>query len=592
LTGIQQLQAGLEHHKAGRLQKAQRLYRRFLSAYPEHPEALHLLGLALRQSGDNDGAEPLFKRAIARNPNNALYHNNLGNTLRDKGRPEEAAHCYRRALALDPRLAAAHSNLGRVLREQGELAEAVAACRRAVELEPNLVEGWHNLGLALDEAGQARDAVTAYRRALALSPEMVAARCGLGRVLQRMGEYQEAMACYQEVLHSRPGGSRDERRDALCGMGLVRYTQGDASGALECYDRALRLDPHHANTYLNRALAKKHRLGEGDAEAIEALLRRESVSDEDAAKQYFALGKIYDDCGRYDEAFANFKKAHKLKPKKTEYSADNLSAFVDRVIEVFSPDLLAEKAALGCRSDLPVFIVGMPRSGTTLVEQILCSHPDVFGAGELLSFAEVRNTLSQRLGGSSPYPECVRRLDAETTRALAQEYLGTLRGYSDAARRITDKMPYNFWHLGLVRILFPNARVVHCRRDPVDTCVSIYTTHFSQDMPYTHELRDLGRHYRDYRRLMAHWRGILGGQMLELGYEDLVADQEGQSQRLIEFLGLQWDARCLEFHRNPRPVLTASNLQVRQPMYGGSVGRWRRYERHLAPLLEALDGGA
>jgi tetratricopeptide (TPR) repeat protein len=585
LTGIQQLQAGLEHHKAGRLQQAQRLYRRFLSAYPDHPDALHLLGLVLRQSGDNDGAEPLFKRAIARNPNNALYHSNLGNTLRDRGRLAEAARCYRRALALDPRLAAAHSNLGRVLREQGELAEAVAACRRAVELEPNLVEGWHNLGLALDEAGQARDAATAYRRALALSPALVEARYALGRLLQQAGLYDDAVACYQEVVRSQP-----EHRDALYNMGLARYTQGDASGALECYDRALRIDPHHAGTHLNRALAKKHRPGDGDAEPIDALLRREDLSEEDAAKLHYALGKIHEDCGRYDEAFASFKRGNELRPKKTEYSADAHCAQIDRLIRVFSPDLFAEKADLGCDSDLPVFIVGMPRSGTTLVEQILCSHPEVFGAGELPYFTEVISTLAGRLGGSRPYPECVALLGPEVAGSIAQGYLSVLRAYSESARRVTDKMPFNFRHLGLIEILFPKAWVVHCRRDPVDTCVSIYTTHFVHDQAYTHDLSDLGRHWRDYQRLMAHWRGILGGRMLELGYEDLVADQEGQSRRLIEFLGLEWDARCLEFHRNRRPVLTSSTLQVRRPMYGDSVGRWRRYERYLAPLLEALAG--
>ena len=271
------------------------------------------------------------------------------------------------------------------------------------------------------------------------------------------------------------------------------------------------------------------------------------------------------------------------------FRPEDFTAYVDRVIATFTPELLAEKVEFGNPSELPVFIVGMPRSGTSLVEQIAASHPDVYGAGELDDMRRIAVALSARLGTSETYPEVVRRLDPITTRAIAEEHLAQLRTHSAAAARITDKLPINFHRLGLAAILFPRARLIHCMRDPLDTCVSCYFQEFAHGQPFAYDLGYLGRFYRDYERLMAHWHRVLPGKILDIPYEALIADQEGWSRKLIDFLGLPWDDRCLAFYKKERLVRTASFWQVRQPIYASSVGRWRHYAKHLRPLFEGLE---
>lgn len=581
---MEQLRAGLQHHKAGRLQQAEALYRQFLSAHPEHPDGLHLLGLVLRQSGRNDAAEPFLRRAVALNPRDPLYFNNLGNTLRDRGKLSEAAECYRRALALKPDLASAWSNLGRTLHDQGELKEAIEACRRALELRADLGEAWHNLGMALSSMGKHHEAVEAHRRALELKPEHEDIQCGLGRAYYLQGRMADAIDCYERILARSP-----EQPGALNELGLVYHAQGRVKEAAECFERVLERKPDHVAARCNLLQTRKSRPESKDAEVLEELLKRNDLSDEEIMRVHFALGHAYDGCGLYQRAFEHMEEANRMRRRDIHYDPDALSAYVDRIVATFSAELLQARAHLGCESDLPVFIVGMPRSGTTLVEQIVSSHPEVSGAGELSYFAHVASDLAGELSSSDRYPECVRHLDEAAAERITSEYLKLLGEHAQGARCVTDKMPYNFLHLGLIRLLFPNARIVHCRRHPIATCLSIYSWYFAPGSHrYAYDLVELGRYYQDYERVMAHWRSIFPAGILEVQYEDLVRDQEAVSRRLIEFLGFEWDERCLEFHRNPRAVLTASMRQVREPIYSDALTRWKQYEPFLGVLMQAL----
>ncbi len=333
---------------------------------------------------------------------------------------------------------------------------------------------------------------------------------------------------------------------------------------------------------------------------LEALLARNRLSADDKKKLHFTLAKAFEEKADADAAFAHYRRGNELQRaafagQSLRFDAEAQDRLVARTEAVFTGQFFAERQSFGIASEAPVFVVGMPRSGTTLVEQIAASHPQVHGAGERWEMDVAAHNLSDTLGAQAPYPENVAELDEATAARLGEAYLGRLREVAGDAERVIDKLPFNYLRLGLIAVLLPRARVIHCRRDVRDTCLSCYFQNFSIPYPWTTDLCEIGRYHRAYERLMAHWRSVLPRAMLEVDYEDLVADQEGQSRRIIDFLGLQWDPRCLDFHRTQRQVSTASAWQVRRPIYATSVGRWRAYERMLEPLEAGLageDGGA
>jgi hypothetical protein len=313
-----------------------------------------------------------------------------------------------------------------------------------------------------------------------------------------------------------------------------------------------------------------------------------SLDTDQRATLNFALAKVLEEDGDFDAAFSCFQASNDLRTGTDRYRSEQFSASVDRKITIFSEELFAAKAQIGSASEGLVFVVGMPRSGTTLVEQILASHPQVYGHGELTYLDRLPRSLPERLGGREPYPECVTALDAATVRDIAQEHIARLqRDGSDAVWNV-DKLPQNFENLGLITLLFPRARVIHCTRDPLDTCLSCYCQDFGPRHAFTRNLEDLGRYFRDYQRLMTHWYATLPIPLLNVPYEELVGAQDVWSRRLIDFLDLPWDERCLRFYETKRPVLTASVWQVRQPIYASSIGRWRHYAAHLGPLFRGL----
>ena len=326
-----------------------------------------------------------------------------------------------------------------------------------------------------------------------------------------------------------------------------------------------------------------------EIDTLEAALTREKLRDSRRANIHYALGKAYDDCGEYDKAFEHFEHANEIEARRYRFNRERHVIALQKVKDHFPAALFERFAGAGSTSERPVFVVGMPRSGTTLVEQIIASHPSVHGADELTMIQQCTDRLAAEFGSERPYPECIGDIDAATIARFADEYLAHLRTHSTSALRVTDKMPANFWHLGFIALLFPHARVVHCRRDARDVCVSNYFQQYAQAHHYTYKLADLGLYYSSYRSLMRHWRSVLPLRMYEIDYERLVEDQETQSKKLIEYCGLEWDERCLEFHKTRRTVFTASHWQVRQPMYRRSSQRWKHYESHMGELFEALE---
>jgi tetratricopeptide (TPR) repeat protein len=557
----------------GQLDDAVSCYRQALEGRPDDPEVLANLADALRQLGELEEAARCAERAIALDDSHARAHNVLGVCLSGLGERERAVASLRRALSLEPRSVEVLTSLAGVRRDLGERREALALARQAVELDPQRAESHCDLGQTLFELRRLDEAVESFRRALALRPAYPFARVGLAAALRRQGHPEEAEAACRALLAAAPSDS-----EALVLLGELLGDRGRFSEAEELIEQAIALDPRCTSAYCS--LAAHRKMGAGDAawlRGAQGLLERPLPLGQRIALRY-ALGKYFDDVGQYDSAFGHYREANELTARHgARYDADKLVARVDRIIGRWDCGLIRALAARASDSERPIFIIGMPRSGTSLAEQILASHPEVFGAGEVRFWDEAFSTLEKAEleggGAAAPIPQ------------LAQQYLTRLAAAPAGASRVVDKMPANFLYAGLIHAAFPRARIIHMQRDPLDTCVSIYFQNFFNMSPYGHDLEHLAHYYAQYLRIMAHWRAVLPSTaLLEVPYEALVAGPEGWTRRMLSFIGVPWDARCLDSHRTERIVITASRWQVRQRINASSVGRWRNYEKYVGPL--------
>jgi tetratricopeptide (TPR) repeat protein len=583
-------------------------YRRVIALEPGLAEAHRNLGSALLETGDKEAAIISLQRAIELRPGFARAVTQLGRALAAAGRGAEAiphyerllsrdasddtldeyaallaglgryeasASCYRDLLERTPSDARLHANLGHVLHCLGDYRAAIAHCRRAIELEPRLPESHLHLGNSLLALNALYDAEAAYRAGLEAAPDHAPLHTAHAMAERALGRLADAEASTRRALALRP-----EAADTLALLGSLAIDHGRFDEAEDMLRTALTIDPHLPEAMVSLAAVRK--MSSADVpwrEAAERVLAR-GLPVAHAINLHHALGKYYDDVDEHDAAFQHHRKGNELaRASRPGYDRAEMTQRVTRTLAVFDRDALAAPQAGGSDSERPVFVVGMPRSGTSLTEQILASHPAVHGAGELLYWifaadAERTAPAEQRVA---------------TIRELGRAYLEGLAMQAPDATRVVDKLPVNFRHIGLIRTALPGARFIHLERNSLDTCLSIYFQGFSAAHPYATDFDDLAHYYHEYRRLMAHWRTVLPPQtLLEVRYEDLVDEPEGWSRRMLAHIGLPWDPRCLEFHRTRRPVLTASNWQVRQPISKGSVDRWRRYERFIGPLRGAL----
>ena len=440
-----------------------------------------------------------------------------------------------------------------MLIDQHKIEEAAAAAERALALNPNSHDAVNLMGRVAFERGQLEPALAHYRRALSLKPDLADAYNNMGNVLKELGQLDAAHKAYL---------------------------------------KALDLDPKVSGVYVNLADSMKFKPGDPHLAAMEALAaQNDGLSKTDRMQLDFALSKAYADLKKHRRSFEHLLKGAAAKRVGIQYDEPIALGLFDRIERVFTPEVMRGKSGGGDLSRVPIFVLGMPRSGTTLVEQILASHPKVHGAGELQTLNDVVLTVRGPDGNPLPYPEFVPSLDGAALKAIGTRYVELLRETAPEGERVTDKMPSNYNFVGLIHLALPNARIIHTMRDPVDTCISCFSKLFTAEQNHTYDLGELGRYYRRYERLMAHWRRVLpNGRMLDVRYEDVVADLEGQARRIIEYCGLPWDDRCLSFHETDRPVRTASATQVRQPVYKSAVGRWKVYEEFLGPLLKELQG--
>jgi tetratricopeptide (TPR) repeat protein len=580
------LNLGLALHALRRFDEALRSYRRAVELEPEHAPAHANLGRLLVEMNRAHEALPYCAEAVRRLPKVAAWRHTLGAALRGLDRPDEARAAYLEALRLDPRYAPAHAGLGLLLEQQGRPREALPYVQKAIELDPHNVVLWMSLGSILHRLGETAAAIPCWQRVLAMDPQRGEARMFLAAALQGEGRMDEAKEHYRAVLQARP-----DVTPAWVFLGELHEDVGELAEAEAAYRSALRSDPTCAPAQANLAKLLRGKLPDADRAALEKRLTDPQLTPVLQTHLLFGLAAALDGRGEYARAAKAATRGHAvaLEWLRTQgnYDPARHVEFVEAMVRTFDRDCFARVAGWGLDTRRPVFIVGLPRSGTSLIEQVLASHPKVFGAGELSLGDQTFHAISTVLGRTEPPMSCVPHLTATAVRALGGFHMERLRKVEADSERIVDKRPENYLYLGFLAALYPQATFIHCKRDLRDTAVSCWLTHFIS-VPWVHHPSHIGTHFTQYVRLMGHWKEVLPVKVHEVVYEETVKDLEGTAKRLIAACGLEWDPGCLEFHRTKRIVRTASGTQVRRPVYKQSVGRWKNYEKHLADLFGAL----
>jgi len=605
---------GTVYQALGRLDDAAACYQKVLALEPSYAGAHFNLGNVLYRQEQQDAAATCYQKALALQPGYVDAHIGLGNAFKDLGKLDEAIACYQKALAFNPDYAEVHFNLGIVFQEQGKLDEAISCYRKVLAFKPDHAETYVSLANALRLRGNLDEATEYYRKILALTPDKAESHGNLGNILQEQKQFDSAIQYYRQALllksdhaetYSNLGnalrfqGKLEEASEnlqralslnpdiveAYVGLANVHIDLGQFKSAQLVISKALELQPEHPSALAILPELKKmtSEYSEWLNLALGLISQPNALSATEIVKLEFAIGKYYDDTKQYDLAFAAYRQGN-MRKRQIEGAFDraSFSRLVDALIATYTADVVRQPREGASLSHRPLLIVGMPRSGTSLIEQIIASHPDVVGAGEL-TFWHLQasaNLESVTLGAYKP----------ALIAGIADAYEQLLQQYSAEAIRIVDKMPHNFVWLGLITAIFPHAKIIHAQRNPVDTCLSIYFQNFLPLHSYGTDLEDLAFYYREYVRLMRHWRAVMpADQFLEVPYEAVVDEQTTWSKWMIEFIGLDWDERCMDFHKTERKVGTASNWQVRQKIYNTSIARWRNYEKHLGPLRDLLD---
>jgi tetratricopeptide (TPR) repeat protein len=572
----------------GDLPRAIELFRRALTMDPQLAVAHTNLGQLLMERGDREAALFHCREAVRLQPNAAEAHNNLGNALRAAGRLVEARASYAEALSLNPELALTHCNMGQALQEEGKLDEAILWYRQAVELDPISARALVYLAGALEDLEDFAQAAVHYEQAVRLEPDNAEAHNFLGGARHELGHFPSALEHYRTALRLQP-----DFPAAQCSLGYALEELGQFAEAEQVFREVIGHNPHNARAHVQLACMLRGRLPEADLQVLAGLLADVNLKDHDRTSVHFTLAYVLDgrgDCALAAEHLqeANATALAQAQRRGRKYEPEEHARFVRAVQAAFTPAFFQHTAGWGLDTQRPVFIVGLPRSGTTLTEQVLASHSQVFGAGELRLARDDFLALAGALPADTEVFEPLYRLDPESVRRQAGRHLEELQVLDAAADRMVDKMPDNYLYLGLLAVLFPRARFIHCRRDLRDVAASCWLTQF-RHIRWANDFDHIATRFEEYERLMAHWRHVLPVRLLEVDYEDTVADLEGTARRLLAFCGLDFEPACLAFHEGQRPIRTASITQVRQPLYRRSVGRWQRYEQALGPLFARLS---
>mgnify|MGYP001823920759 FL=1 len=595
--------------------EAEKELRQVVARHPQIPKAQRELANALIAQGKGDEAIGCYKRVIELTPDNPAAHRDLAMAYKTLGRKQEAEKALDESFDLDPErkdlvIAAQHQ-------QDGEFGKAEAICRNILRRDPRNVNATRMLGTLARDLGKPRLAARMLRNALNLAPDFFGARMDLARALIEIEELDECEEVLREAVRQKPElphpysllgnlytkqGRFDEAVDvykdalekqpnhgpSLAAMGHALKTIGRQEESIDTYRDCITKHPEFGEAYWALANLKTFKFSDDEVATMEKHVDDEKLPDETRVNFNYSLGKAYEDRGDYDQAFARYDEGNRLRRPHENYDPVQTEMVHDQIIETITPEFLAASREHGCSAPDPIFIVGLPRSGSTLIEQILASHSQVDGTLELPDLPRIIKAINEQRPQGDGYPQALRHYGAELAK-LGEQYLGWTERHRKGAPRFTDKMPNNFASIGLIAAILPNAKVVNARRHPLDSCMGCYKQLFYKGQSFTYDLVELGEYYLEYERMMDHWHEIVPHMVLDVQYEDMVADQENQTRRLVEHCDLPWEDGVLRFYETDRAVITASSEQVRQPIYSGSVNSWRRFEAHLEPLIEVLE---
>jgi tetratricopeptide (TPR) repeat protein len=637
--------------QAGDLAAAEKHARAALASWPRDVNMQGLLGALLIKLNRPDEAEALLMRVIAEAPSFAKPYEDLGVLMVQQERAAQAVPYLEKATRLDPKLERAWFTLGKAYAVLGRGADADVAFEKCFELSPERRMMAH--AAEHQRAGRLEDAEHLYRRvlrhnpgnvdalrllamlslnaqreaeaeslllrALAIAPDFLAAWLDLGKLRSDLDRYSEALECFDRVLAVEPRNvqalflkaqalaqaaftheaidayrqclaARPDHIGALLGLGHVLKAVGQYQPAVNSYNECIRQRPEFGETYWSLANLKTYRF---DDAALTEMQRRVAAGGLTVSSEVnfrFAIAKALEDRGEFDRAWEFYASGNQLQRKEVSYDPVQTEVINDRLIETFSAEFIASHGGVGNPDDAPIFIVGLPRSGSTLLEQILASHSAVEGTSELPYLGRLTTWLNRNRAEGVNYPEAVRELESRHFEQLGTDYLKYARLHRRrGAAFFIDKMPNNFPNIGFLSVILPNARVIDARRHPLDATVSCYRQLFAKGQAFTYDLTEIGEYYLQYQRMMDHWAKVLPGKVLTVQYEEVVGDLEGQARRMLDFCGLPFEESCLRFYESDRPVRTPSSEQVRQPIYDRSIGQWRRFERHVDELLTVLE---
>ena len=550
---------------------------------PKAELAFFTLGRALSMTGKGTEADAAFEASFALNPRRRKLA--LAAEHHKAGRHEEAARLYRELLRQSPDNVDAMRLLAGVLAGKGDVEEAEALLSKAVSLAPDYALAFLDLGQMLQEQQRYAEAIDCFECASELSPAAAKPRFLLASTLASAGRTFDALACYRQVLKLQP-----RHAGAWLGLGHTLKTVGDQEEAVNAYRQCIRVRPDNGESYWSLANLKTYRLTQEDIGEMQAALAREGqLADQSAVNFLFALAKAHEDCGDFDAAWDCYARGNAKQRTLEYYDSVQTEVTNDEIIEVFDKTFLERNAGLGHLDAAPIFVMGLPRSGSTLIEQILASHSLVEGTSELPYLGRVATSLNHNRADGLNYPYAVRELRAPHFRALGGDYLRQAQLHRQTPRpRFVDKMPNNFPSIGLLHLILPNATIIDARRHPLDCTLSCYRQLFAKGQTFVYDLTDVGEYFLQYQRMMDHWHEALQGRVLTVQYEELVTDFDNQVRRLLEHCGLPWEDACANFHATRRPVRTASSEQVRQPIHARSIHFWRNYEAHLGELIDVL----
>ena len=568
---------GIIYKELGQMGDAVKSYKKAIDLQPNFAEAHNNLGTTLQEMGQLDEAANCYERALDIQPDYIEVHNNLGNTLNLLGQTDEALNSYKQALSINPDYADARNNLGIIHHEMGQLDEAIKCYEKTIAINPENAEAHNNLGVTLNKLTQFHEAINCYGPALAINPNYDESYFNLGTTLYELGRNDEALNSYKQTLIINP-----DYADAYNNIGNILQELGQFDEAFSNYVYALAIDPDNAEFHRNLALMKNYKKGDTQVIKMQSLLSDGNLSKSERIQLCFALAKAYDDLGEKDELFKILNQGNYLRKDELNYSIEkdlnNHSLF--RKMFVSNIENSSSYDSLSIR---PIFIVGMPRSGTTLVEQIISSHHKVHGAGELNA---LDNLIAPIMNNYSTHNNS---LSEKNFLSIRQGYSKKLSNLNVIESVITDKMPTNFKNIGFILKAFPEAKIIHLKRDAMAICWSIYQRYFpAEGIGFAYDMEDLGEFYNSYTEMMTFWHELFPNQIYDISYEDLTTNQEQETKKLLEYCELDWDKNCLNFHKNKRAVKTSSSFQVKEKMYQGSSDVWTKYKTQLKPLIDSL----